>query len=69
MLLSLPLSLPSQVMKMFKTLSVHAVDLIFLCEIHPAHHERAKLPADWKRIGADEFQLAMAPGWTSSTTQ
>ena len=49
---------------MFKTLSVHAVDLIFLCEIHPAHHERAKLPADWKRIGADEFQLAMAPGWT-----
>ena len=24
----------------------------------------ATLPTNWKRIGADEFQLAMAPGWT-----
>ena len=25
---------------------------------------RATLPPNWQRIGADEFQLAMAPGWT-----
>ena len=61
MLLSLPLSLPSQVTRHFATLSQHAVDLVFLCELHEAHHNRARLPTGWKRIGADEFQLAMAP--------
>ena len=63
MLLSLPLSLPSQVTRDFQTFHRHAVDLVLLCEFHEAHHERAKLPSDWQRIGAGEFQLAMAPGW------
>ena len=34
------------------------------CELHENHHNRATLPPGWQRIGADEFQLAMAPGWT-----
>ena len=64
MLLSFPLSLPSQVTNWFQELYLHSVQLVFLCEINPAHHGRGRLPPGWKRIGADEFQLAMAPGWT-----
>ena len=58
------LSLLSQVTRDFATFSQHAVDLVLLCELHENHHNRATLPPNWQRIGADEFQLAMAPGWT-----
>ena len=64
MLLSLPLSLLSQVTQDFATLHQHEVGLVLLCELHRHHHDRATLPPDWQRIGDDEFQLAMAPGWT-----
>ena len=64
MLLSLPLSLPSQVTQDFATFDDHGIGLVFLCELHKNHHNRATLPPGWQRIGAGEFQLAMAPGWT-----
>ena len=48
----------------FQELYLHSVQLVFLCEINPAHHGRGRLPPGWRRISANEFQLAMAPGWT-----
>ena len=56
--------MPSQVKRDFATFSQHAVGLVFLCELHENHHNRATLPLGWQKIGAGEFQLAMAPGWT-----
>ena len=56
--------MPSQVKRDFATFSQHAVGLVFLCELHENHHDRAVLPPGWQRIGAGEFLLAMAPGWT-----
>ena len=55
MVLSLPLSLLSQVTRDFATFNHHAVDLVLLCELHENHHNRATLPPNWQRIGADEF--------------
>ena len=48
----------------FAKFSYHSVDLVLLCELHENHHNRARLPPGWRKIGAGEFQLAMAPGWT-----
>ena len=42
----------------------HAVGLVFFCELHEDHQDRATLPHGWQKIGADEFQIAMAPRWT-----
>ena len=56
--------LPSQGAQDFNLFHTHRVDLVFLCELHEDHHNRAALPPDWRRFGADESQLAMAPGWT-----
>ena len=47
----------------WSTFSEHEVDLVFICELHENHHDRAVLPPGWQRIGAGEFLLAMAPGW------
>ena len=51
----MPLSLPSQVKRDFAIFSKHAVGLVFLCELHENHHNRATLPPNWQRIRADEF--------------
>ena len=48
----------------FAQFSTHGINLVFLCELDESHHNRARLPRGWTRIGAGEFQLAMAPGWT-----
>ena len=56
-------SLPSQVTRDLETFSKHSVGLVIFCELHENHHNRATLPPLWRRIGLDEFQLAMAPGW------
>ena len=41
----------------------HTVGLVFICELHENHHERATLPTGWQKIQAGEFQILMAPGW------
>ena len=65
MLLLLPLSLLSQVTRDFATFDHNAVDLVFICELNEEYHKWAPLPLEWTKIGADEFLLAMAPGWTA----
>ena len=65
MLLLLPLSLLSQVTRDFATFDHNAVDLVFICELNEEYHKWAPLPLKWTKIGADEFLLAMAPGWTA----
>ena len=50
--------------KDFATFHTHQVGLALICELDEAHHERFALPQGWKKIGAGEFMLAMAPGWT-----
>ena len=46
------------------TFARHDVQLVFICELHQNHHERATLPPGWHKVGADEFQLLLAPGWS-----
>ena len=48
------------------TFDQHGVGLVFFCELHEAHHKRGQLLHGWKRIGRDEFLIAMAPGWRCS---
>ena len=49
----------------FATFDHNAVDLVFICELNEEYHKWAPLPLKWTKIGADEFLLAMAPGWTA----
>ena len=50
--------------KDFATFHTHQVGLAVICELDEAHHQRFPLPQGWQKIGAGEFMLAMAPGWT-----
>ena len=56
--------MPSHVTQHLATFQRHGVELVFVCELAEAHHDRATLPPGWQKVGAGEFHLLLAPGWT-----
>ena len=46
------------------TFAEHDVGLVFICELAECHQERATLPLGWQKVGAGEFQLLLAAGWS-----
>ena len=41
----------------------NGVQVVFMVEMAETHHGRATLPAGWKSVGINEFQIIYALGW------
>ena len=62
-LINVAFFVPLQVQSDLEKCAQHGVGLVFFCELNKAHHDRVLLPKKWRKIGRDEFLIAMAPGW------